>query len=87
MTNDNGYNVTYYINMKTYFIDKEDVHLTMQGQQVDGSVVFSDYRKLDNGLFIPYKIERALPQYTLNITHQKVEINKEIDPAIFEMPK
>ena len=87
LTNDNGYNVTYYINMKTYFIDKEDVHLTMQGQQVDGSVVFSDYRKLDNGLFIPYKIERALPQYTLNITHQKVEINKEIDPAVFEMPK
>jgi hypothetical protein len=87
LTNSTGYNATFYINMKTYLIDKEVVHITMQGQQVDGSVVFSDYRKLDDGLLIPYKIERALPQYTLNITHQKVEVNKDIDPAIFEMPK
>jgi outer membrane lipoprotein-sorting protein len=87
LTNANGYNATFYINMKTYFIDKEDVHITVQGQQVDATVLLSDYRKVDNGLLIPYKIERDMPQYTINLTHQKVEVNKEIDPAIFEMPK
>jgi hypothetical protein len=87
LTNANGFTATYYINMKTYFIDKADVHVTAQGQEVDVTVAFSDYRKIDNGLLMPFKIERNMPQFTLNITTQKVEVNKEIDPAIFEMPK
>ena len=86
LTNTNGFKAVYYINMKTYFIDKADVHVVMQGQEADLTVQFSDYRKIDNGLLIPYKIERALPQYTLDITTQKVEINKDIDPKIFDMP-
>jgi hypothetical protein len=36
---------------------------------------------------MPFKIERDMPQYTLNFTTQKVDVNKEIDPAVFEMPK
>lgn len=87
LTNANGFNAIYYVNMKTYLIDKADIHVTVQGQDVDLTVLFSDYRKIDNGLLMPFKMERDLPQYTLNITTQKVEVNKEIDPAIFEMPK
>jgi outer membrane lipoprotein-sorting protein len=87
LTNANGFKAVYFINMKTYFIDKANVHISAQGQEVDVVGLFSDYRKVDNGLLIPFKIERDLPQYTLIITHQKVELNKEIDPAIFEMPK
>jgi outer membrane lipoprotein-sorting protein len=87
LTNDDGFNATYYVNMKTYLIDRADVHISMQGQDVDASVAFSDYRKIDNGLLVPFKIQREMPQYTLNITTQKVEVNKEIDPSIFEMPK
>jgi hypothetical protein len=87
VTNTNGYNATFFINLKTYLIDKADVHVTMQGQEANVTALFSDYRKIDNGLLVPFKIERDLPQYTLNITTTKVEVNKDIDPAIFEMPK
>jgi hypothetical protein len=87
LTNANGFDATYYINMKTYLLDKVDAHVSAQGQEVDVTGLFSDYRKLDNGLLIPFKLERQLPQYSLVITHQKVEVNKDIDPAIFEMPK
>ena len=87
LTNTNGYKATFFINMKTYLIDKEEVHVTAQGQEVDVTVTLSDYRKIDNGLLMPFKIEREMPQYTLNITTQKVEVNKDIDPKIFDMPK
>lgn len=87
LTNDDGFSGTYFINMKTYLLDKADVHVHIQGQDVDATVVYSDYRKLDNGLLFPFKMERDLPQYTLNFTTQKIDVNKEIDPKIFEMPK
>ena len=48
---------------------------------------FSDYRKTDGGLMMAFEQSRVLPQYTVNITNKKVEINKEIDPTIFDMPK
>ena len=87
LTTGSGVIITYYINMKTYLIDKSDIHTTMQGQQIDATATFSDYRKIDNGLLFPFKIERDMPQYTLAFTVQKIEVNKDIDPAIFEMPK
>lgn len=87
LTNSEGFNATFYVNMKTYLVDKADVHISFQGQDIDATVLYSDYRKLDNGLLFPFKIERDMPQYSLNITTQKIDINKEIDPAIFEMPK
>jgi hypothetical protein len=86
-TNANGMNATYYINMKTYLVDKADMKVSMQGQEAMVTTSFSDYRKVDNGLLVPFGIQRVLPQYTLNITVSKVEVNKDIDPAIFEMPK
>ena len=86
-SNNSALTLTYYINKQTYLIDKEDIHTVVQGNPIDATAIFADYRKLDNGLLVPYKIERDMPQYTLNFTVQKIELNKEIDPAIFEMPK
>ena len=86
-SNNSPLKVTYYINKKTYLIDKADIHTVVGGNPIDATAMFSDYRKVDNGLLIPYKVERDMPQYTLNFTVQKVEVNKDIDPAVFEMPK
>jgi hypothetical protein len=36
---------------------------------------------------MPYSQQVVLPQITLNITNNKIDVNKEIDPAIFEKPK
>jgi hypothetical protein len=83
----NGVKATYYISATTYLLDKAETTVTMQGQDVDVTVLFSDYRKIDAGVMVPFKIERNMPQYSLNITLTKVEVNTAVDPAIFEMPK
>jgi hypothetical protein len=48
---------------------------------------FGDYRKTDAGLLVPWSWIQDLPQYTLTFTTKSVDVNKTIDPAIFDMPK
>ena len=82
-----GVDITYFIDMKTYMISKAVNKLNMGGQDAEQTIIFSDYKKTDAGYPIPYTQQVVLPQVTLNIVNKKVEINKEIDPVIFEMPK
>jgi outer membrane lipoprotein-sorting protein len=83
----NGVDITYYVNMKTYLIDKIVSHTTMGGQEGEITISFSDYRKLDNGLLYPFATNLELPQVSLAITAKKVTVNPTIDPAVFNMPK
>ncbi|HVS97225.1 MAG TPA: hypothetical protein VHE54_12110 [Puia sp.] len=87
LTNNAGTDATFYINMKTYMIDMIIAKLNMGGQEQETTIHFSDYRKVDNGPIMSFAQSRDLPQFTLNITQKKVEINKDIDPSIFDMPK
>jgi hypothetical protein len=87
LTNSAGTDATFYINMKTYLIDMVVANVNVGGQAQETTVRFTDYRKTDGGPIMSFQQSRELPQYTLNITFKKVEINKEIDPAIFAMPK
>ena len=83
-----GLDVTFYINQKTYLMDKAVSQISAGGQSMERATTFSDYRKSDIGYVTSYSQQIVLPQqYTLNITVKKLEINKTIDPAIFEMPK
>jgi hypothetical protein len=60
----------------------------MQDQDVDITTKLSDYRKTDVGYMVPYAIDVDLGgQFSLTVTVKKVELNKTIDPAVFEMPK
>jgi hypothetical protein len=79
--------VTFFISKKTYLIDKTVSTANVQGQDMETTVIFTDYRKLDGGYMINFGQQVTLPMYTLNITHKKVEVNKSIDPSIFDMPK
>ena len=79
--------VTFFVNKKTYLIDKTVSTASIQGQDMETTVTFSDYRKVDGGYVLNFGQQVVLPMYTLNITHKKVEVNKEIDPKIFDMPK
>jgi hypothetical protein len=78
---------TFYINKKTYYLDKTVSNVTMGGQEMEITVSFSDYRKLDGGFAFAFSQSVTQPSATLNFTHKKVEVNKPIDPAIFDMPK
>lgn len=87
LTADGGIDITYFIDQKTYLINKAVSKVSMAGQEVETTAAFSDYKKTDNGYTLAYSQQVILPQVTLNITNKKVEMNKDIDPAIFEMPK
>jgi hypothetical protein len=80
--------VTYYIDPATYYIVKAVNTLNSNGQTVETAVGFSNYKKTDFGYVVAMNQAISLPQgLTLNITNKKIEINKDIDPKIFDMPK
>jgi hypothetical protein len=87
LTTTDGINIVYFINQKTSLIDKAVNKVSMGGQDIETTAVFTDYKKTDVGYVMPYSQQVILPQVTLNINNKKIEINKDIDPAIFEMPK
>jgi outer membrane lipoprotein-sorting protein len=87
LTTSAGLEVTFFINDTSYYILKEVTKMNAEGQDIEITVVNSDYRKTENGFIMPFSTELTLPGLTATINNRKIEINKEIDPAIFEMPK
>jgi hypothetical protein len=80
--------ITYYIDPATYYIIKETQTVTADGQPAETISTYSNYKKTDYGYVAPYTHELTLPQgITITINTNKIEVNKEIDPKIFEMPK
>lgn len=76
----------------TLFMDANTGYLVrmltpIPGQDGDVTVNLSDYRKVEGGFTMPYAQQLILPQITINMTTKKVEINKPVDPSIFDMPK
>ncbi len=79
---------TYYFDPSTYYLVKAVRTINMGGNAGETSSIFSDYRKTDFGYVVPYSIETSLPQgMTMTSTVKKIEINKDVDPKIFDMPK
>lgn len=83
----NGVDATYFIDGTTYYIIKTIAKGNMQGQDVEVTTNFSDYKKTDFGFVMPYAMEIDFGGFTMSSTVKKIEINKEMDPKIFEMPK
>jgi outer membrane lipoprotein-sorting protein len=80
--------MTYYIDSATSYVVKAVTTITSNGQQLETSIGFLDYQKTDFGYTFPMKQQIDLPQgISLTVTVKKTEINKDIDPKIFEMPK
>jgi hypothetical protein len=87
MTGLPGLEATYFINAKTWLLDKEVDKVSAGGQDAEVTRTYSDYRKTDVGFVTPNSMQVVQPQLTLTITTTKTEVNKTIDPAIFAMPK
>lgn len=77
----------YFFDPATYHITKVTSKSEMMGQPVEVTTTFADYKKTDFGIVIPYtrNVDTGMFQMTQKVN--KVEVNKEIDPVIFEMPK
>lgn len=79
---------TYVLDAATYQVKSVLKKGSMQGQEVEVTTNFSDYRKTDLGYVIPYAMDIDFGgQFSLSIAVKKVEFNKTIDPAIFAMPQ
>lgn len=87
LTTKENQETTYVVDASTYLIKSANRKGKMQGQDVDITTTFSDYRKTDVGFLIPYEMDLDFGgQFSLSIAVKKVELNKPVDPAIFVMP-
>jgi len=79
---------TYLIDPTTFLVKSLTAKGDMQGQEVEVTTKLSDYRKTEVGFLMPYAVDIDFGgQFALSIAVKKVELNKTIDPAVFEMPK
>ncbi|WP_207511978.1 outer membrane lipoprotein-sorting protein [Longitalea luteola] len=79
---------TFWIDPSTWYLVKSTSKSNLNGTEMETSLTFSNYKKTDYGFVTPYNMEMSMPQgFTLNVVSKKVEINKEIDMKVFEMPK
>ena len=76
---------TYYLDASTYYVTRTSTKGDMMGQPVETVITFADYKKTDFGIVYPYTKTVDLGGFTLTFKRNKVEVNKEIDPKIFEM--
>jgi hypothetical protein len=77
----------YLIDSSTYYITKSVTNGEMMGSPVEVTITFSDHKKTDFGIVLPYSNVVDLGGFSFSSKVNKVEANKEIDPKIFEMPK
>lgn len=85
-TNKFGIETTYYIYPSTWYIVQSVKQGNMMGQPVTITTTYSNFQKTDYGVVLPYTSNIDMGQFALTINTKKVEVNKDIDPKIFDMP-
>lgn len=82
-----GHETYYFIDAKTYLLTKSIMKTEAMGQTVEATTTYSDHKKTDFGIVLPYtkSVDMGMFQYVQKT--EKVEVNKAIDPKIFDMPK
>jgi outer membrane lipoprotein-sorting protein len=86
-TNKDGGEILYYIDPTTYQAIQAVKKGNAMGQGVTITSSFSNYQKTDAGISIPYTTNIDMGQFALKVNVKKVEVNKTVDPTIFDMPK
>ena len=88
VTSADSIETTIFIDTSTYYITKLNSTAQMMGQTMEVITSFSNFKKTDLGVVFPYTIEISYGgQFNITTTVNKLELNKKIDPAIFDMPK
>jgi hypothetical protein len=59
----------------------------VMGQAVEITTTYSDFKKTDFGIVLPYAKNIDMGMFQLAQKTEKVEVNKAIDLKIFEIPK
>jgi hypothetical protein len=87
LTTPGGATSVHFFDLGTGYLIQSIQEADMQGQMVETVISFSDYKEVD-GIRLPHTTSADIAEgmfvMTMNIT--KVEVNKEVDPAIFIKP-
>jgi enterochelin esterase-like enzyme len=81
-----GYETTFYIDPSSNYIIQSVRSSNVMGQKVTVTTTYSDYKKTDYGVFMPYATNTDMGQFAFKQSTKKIEINKDIDANIFDMP-
>jgi hypothetical protein len=79
--------IVYFIDTATYYNVKTITKMMANGQEMEITAENSDFKKTDSGVLMPYAGSITYPGLTINFTNTKIEVNKPMDAAVFEMPK
>src|SRR5262249_5106590 len=77
-----------YVDVESHVVVRSDVPRIVRGHRVELQSTFSDFWKV-SGIVFPHRIEirvKDRPEI-LNVAVERVELNPELDPASFQMPR
>lgn len=81
MTDENGKEVTFYIDPTNYYVIKQTQKIKANGQEMENSTSFSNYKKQDSGIVFPMSIAGNWGESQIT----KLEINPTIDDSLFKV--
>jgi hypothetical protein len=88
ITNTDSVETIAYIDAASYYLTKVTRQTNFMGQSMELTVSFSNFKKTEFGITIPFTTEINYGgQFAITNNITKIEFNKTIDPAVFEMPK
>ena len=82
-----GAEVVYFFDPNSYYILKTETKASIGGQDIVSTTKYSDYKKTDIGFVVPTTLTVNNGAVDVTISYDKVEVNKDVDEKIFEMPK
>ena len=88
LTDKDNVTTTYFVDPTSYYIVKMSKKAQMMGQEMELSATYSDFKKTDFGVVVPYTTDLDFGgQFQMTSKVNKVEFNKAVDASIFEMKK
>ncbi|MBC7850970.1 MAG: outer membrane lipoprotein-sorting protein [Chitinophagaceae bacterium] len=83
LTTQSGKDRTLFIDPKNFYIIRQVKKAVVNGQEMEVTINFSDYKKTEDGFVFPHSIGGAFGQGDMTVT--KIEVNKPVDEKIFKV--
>ena len=83
LTTKGGITRTHFIDPKNYYVIRTIAKANVNGQEMEVTYNFGDFKKTEDGFVFPYTIGGAFGQGDMTVT--KIEVNKPVDEKIFKV--
>ncbi len=90
LTTKEGDMIYYYFDAETYYLLKVSKRLKFKDKEEKSSIVFSDFRKTDYGIILPFAAQQVDDNGAEQggpVTIAKIEVNGTVDLTVFDKPK